>query len=609
MKKLSIIIAFVLALASCQSKVEVKDYTDADAVYLNLEKIYTLHEDGSMEFEYRKEQMLLTYRAFHSLYGQTDIYYNPLTDSVVVDLAETETPDGKIVPVPENGYVDMIPGYASGAAPYSHLRHKAVVHTALERKAIIRSKYRVFTKSGTWPNLAAHEMVTNECPVEQYKLTVKVPKNTPFSYQAYNFNQEPAISSKGGYDIYTWKITDIAQIPAEPLGMRFNRDKIQISFNSGEDFFTSFNELTSQRAFTFETNIEMRNRVNKITEGLNDPYRKIGAIQQLVTEEIQTLPVPFKQAGYQIRPAIQTWESMSGTAEEKAVLLTALIRSQGLEAVPVAFVPDYLFEKDSVLTPVGPLDLLSFSHVEITQIREKIYLSSTHTSLTDPVYQFPDHLIVPLEMGYSQVNLTPVSPTEFQLAWDGTLRFDPTGTMIFGSFECNYIGRNNPFQGLSLFPEKLKGLYPGYGIIEVSSPRSTLISYERTFDNYLTVFADKVMFDLPLNHSGFDSWGLTHLAAERTGIMELPSTIREFQRLELTLPDNMHPVDFDRDITINNDLGRVSLRYATHGSTVTIMRNLNVSQQIIHPEEYAQLKSLLDPWMNPEYKKIILEKN
>ena len=610
MKRYSILLIIVLGLAACNNgPIKIADYPEADAVYLTLEKTYTLNKDGSMEFTAFKEQQLLSHRAFHSLYGQTDIYYNPATDSVIVNLAETKTPDGKTVKVPENGYVDMIPGYANGAGTFSPLRHKAVVHTALERGSIIRSNYTILTKAGSWPNLAAHEMLTQECPVALFRLIVRVPKGEKLNYHAVNVDQEPVKSSKGGFDVYTWEVRDIGQTSVEPMGIRNNKDKAQIVFNSGDDFFTAFNTMTSQRAFTFETSIAMREKVSEITSALNDDFRKIGAIQKLVTDEIQTLPVPLKQTSYLIRPAIETYQSMAGTPEEKAVLLTALIRNLGMDAVPVAFVPEHLFLKDTLYEAVGPLDLIGFSHVEVNSPEGKLYLNATHTNLQDPIYQHNDDLIIPIEMGYSQVNMTPVSDADFQLAWDGTVRFDPTGSMLFGSFEGNFIGILNPFQGVKLFPEKVNQLYPGYGFIEVGSPRSTLISYERTFQDYFTKFGDKLMFDLPLNHSGFESLGLQFMAAERTSPVELPAKVREFQRLQITLPVGMHTVGFDRDVTLDNNLGRVSIRYNTQGSVVSVMRSLNINQVVIQPADYPQLKALLDPWLNPEYKTIILEKN
>lgn len=608
MKNIPLYVIILLAFTGCQPKADLDSYPDAEAVYLTLSKTYTLHADGSMEYAFYKEQVLLTHRAFHSLYGQTDIYYNPETDSVVVEVAETQTPDGRVVPVPDNGYVDMIPAYATGSAAFSHLKHKAVVHTALEREAVIRSGYTVYQAAGSAPALAGREYFELECPVRTYELTVRVPKGEPFRYRSVAGAPEPRKTSRGGYDVYTWRMQDVEQSSAEPMGIRFDRHRAQVVFSSGADFFEAFNAFTSQKAFTFETSVAMREQVSRLTGNLADPYRKIGALQRLVTDEIQHNPVPLSQADYQVRDAIQTWEGMSGTSEEKSILLTALIRSLGMEAVPVAFVPAYIFTRDTLPEPLGPIDLLAFSHVLVKLDGSGLYLDVNRTHQTDPVHRYPGHLVIPLEMGYSQVNMNPVPEADYQLAWDGTLELERNRLVMHGSFEGNYIGRINPFQGLSLFPETLNRLYPGSAAIEVMSPRSTLISFERTFENEIQLHGKKIMFDLPLNHSGFDSWGITYLPDERSTPMELPSTLREFQRLQISLPPMVHPVDFDRDITISNDLGRVSIRYAARGGELSVLRNLNLAVREVSPETYPQLKALLDPWINPIHKQIILER-
>ena len=50
-----------------------------------------------------------------------------------------------------------------------------------------------------------------------------------------------------------------------------------------------FNTYTSQGAFTFETNADMRKRVTESLKGKSDTFEKIAALQKIVIEEIQTI--------------------------------------------------------------------------------------------------------------------------------------------------------------------------------------------------------------------------------------------------------------------------------------------------------------------------------
>jgi len=605
MKFYKLPIILFLVLAACQTEKTQLVYNNAEAVYIKLEKTFVLHEDGTTELTVEKEQKLLTHRSFHSLYGQTDIYFNPMTDSVVVEIAETKTPDGKIVPVPENGYVDMIPSYARGAAQFSHLLHKAVVHTALEIGSTIHSKYTIFSNSEL-NALMGHEVITLDCPVENYKLVVKIPKDQELDFNSINISKDPKVSKKGGYKVYTWQISDIDQTSAEGFAPRFNAGKKQILFSSADSLFTVFNDFTSQKAFTFETSIEMR---NTLLDRLSNEYRsfvKIGALQDIVIDEIKTLPVPLASAAYKVKPANSTWESMSGTPEEKAILLTAMIRNLGLDAIPVAVIPSYLVKKDSVIKQIGNLDLLSFHLVQVPLDGVFHYIDVNKKHLIDPVAKLQNHLIIPMEMGYSNVHFNPTQKFEFQLSWDGDIVINPKG-LCTGRFEGNYIGQLNPYLGLKMNPESIKSLYPGQSIIEVSSPRSTLLTFMTEMKDMTVEFDNKILLELPLNESGIGSWGIQPLDGNRKTTMYLPSQIREFQRLVISIPYGYHAVNFDTDVTKKNELGRVSIRYSKKNGRYEVFRNLNISSTKIEPEQYNLLKELLNPWLDPSMRRILIE--
>ena len=606
MKFIRLTILVFLVLAACQTENTQVEYDNSEAVYLKLEKTYVLNPDGTTELTVEKEQKLLTHRSFHSLYGQTNIYFNPLTDSVVVEIAETKTPDGEIIPVPENGYVDMIPSYARGAAQFSHLRHKAVVHTALEIGAIIHSKYTVFSNSKSSYGMMGQETMTLDCPIEKFKLVVKIPKDQELDFNAINISDDPKVAKKGAYKIYTWKISNIDQLPSEGFTPKFNAGKKQVLFSSADSLFSVFNAFTSQKAFTFETSIEMR---EALKERLSEKYRtfeKIGALQDIVINEIKTLPVPLATTGYKVKPAISTWESMAGTPEEKAILLSAMVRSLGMEAIPVAVIPSYLYKKDSVLNPIGNLNLLSFHLVQIPVDGVNHYVDVNQKQMIDPVAKLPKHLIIPMEMGYSKVHLIPTPDLDFQLSWDGNVVLNPRG-LYTGTFEGNYIGQLNPFLGIKMDPNSIKSLYPGENIIEVTSPRSTMITFMTELTDMAVEFDDKILLDLPLNKSGFDSWGIKHLAQQRKTTLYLPSQIREFQRLVIAIPYGYQAINFMMDRTIKNELGRVSIRYTIKQDRYEVLRNLNITQTKIEPEQFSLLKELIDPWLDPALKKMMIE--
>jgi len=605
MKIKGIAVALLIGLAACQPDIKTPEFTDAEAVYINLEKTFTLNPDGSFEKQVKKSQKLLTHRAFHSLYGQTNIYYNPETDSVVVEQAETITPDGKTVKVPDNGYVDMIPSFATGSSQFSHLRHKAVVHTALERGAVIKSSYTVYSEAGSKPALMGHEVLTQDCPVMNFKLRVRVPKGQSVHFKNINLDSKPKIRKKGKYVVYTWKVSNIDQNSSEPFGVRFNANKKQVLFSTADSLFAVFNDFTSQKAFTFETNIEMRNRVKESIMGISDTFEQIAILQKIVSEEIQTIPVPLSLTGYKIRPAVQTWESMAGTREEKAVLLCALIKSTGWKATPVATVPEYLLKEDSSFNLIGNLDLLAFKLIRFPMAGKNFYIGTDHFNLRSFEGQYPNHYFIPLEMGYSKVILDQLPVEEFQLSWDGELKL-VRNSDLEGEFNSNFMGPANPYMGLKMDPEAVQTMYSGKGTIELIRPKSTVISFKAEIQDAAIVFGDKIQIQLPYSNAGIDSWGIRHLSSERVGEFILPHPIREFQRLSIQVPSNLKPVDLLYDFSLKNNVGRVSIRHSYENGIISTMRNILIQKTVIQANEYKDLKELLDPWLNPNYRRVIL---
>ena len=126
-------IIIVILLISCKQNITQNDYPDADAVYLNMTKEYTLNPDGSMDYHYSHQLKLFSYYAFNSRYGETFIVYNPKFQSLKVNKSVTVKENGENIPAPANALNEVLPGFASNAPYYNCLREMVVSHTGLER--------------------------------------------------------------------------------------------------------------------------------------------------------------------------------------------------------------------------------------------------------------------------------------------------------------------------------------------------------------------------------------------------------------------------------------------------------------------------------------------
>ena len=155
-KSLTILLLLAALFLSYQTSAQDEKY---DAWYISLLKEYTLNSDGSMDFRYIKQQKLLTYRAFHNLYGETLIIYNPTFQKVKINEVYTMMADGKKIAAPQNSFNEVLPGYAANAPAYNSLREMVITHTGLERNAIINLDYHLHTGKGVFPALTGNELL------------------------------------------------------------------------------------------------------------------------------------------------------------------------------------------------------------------------------------------------------------------------------------------------------------------------------------------------------------------------------------------------------------------------------------------------------------------
>ena len=130
MKKHFIQLALILLIfSSCQTKFE---DPEADGVYKNVVKSYTLNNDGSMVYHYHHTLKYLTHFAFNRLYGESFIVYNPEYQELIVNESETMMKNGKKIQSPENAFNIVLPRFSAGAPDFNHMHEMVVTHTGLE---------------------------------------------------------------------------------------------------------------------------------------------------------------------------------------------------------------------------------------------------------------------------------------------------------------------------------------------------------------------------------------------------------------------------------------------------------------------------------------------
>ncbi|MCB2207146.1 MAG: DUF3857 domain-containing protein [Bacteroidetes bacterium] len=581
----------------------------ADAEYLNIQKEYTLHEDGNIDFHYSKELKLLSHYAFHRLYGETFIITNTDFQTLKINEAYTIMADGKKVVTPNNAFNEVLPRFANNAPAYNHIREMVVTHTGLEVGAVIHLDYTIHSAKGFYPALMADELLNESSPVKQLEVKVRIPESKNLQFALLNIEGDPTISNENGQKVYTWTFSDMAANSKESHQVSGHLNDPRLLFSSAEDLNSVYHTFVGQLAFQLETNAQMDALAEKVMTENPDQLLAALAFQKIVSNNLDNLNIPLEYTGFICRTPIETWNSNQGTELEKALLLKSLLNKAHIPATPVAIIPDPLFD-----TQMG--NLLNFQKFAVMlelDNDDKVLISSNHTDAQNQLFNMADQSLLKLDPNLKSPALFSIDKESTQILTKGT--FNINDSRLSGDLSLELEGVVNPYFSLMKDATAIKSIVKGgissndiesFTQVQLSQDisRSLLeIKKEEPFKklhNYLS-------FELPYVKGGVYDWHFNVLTADRTSAIEIPENIHEKYVYTLTFSDDLKLVSEPINIEIKNDAGHVHIQFEKSDGKLVITREIEFTGKIINVNMYEGFKEIMDAWNNINYSKLIFK--
>jgi hypothetical protein len=305
------LILVALGFFTCYSVIaqEVK----SDAVYLEQTKEYTLNKDGSCTYHYSHKLLINTYFAFHNLYGEDFIVYDPAFQKLKINRSVTTMADGKQVASPDNALNELLPGFAANVPAWNRLREMVVTHTALERGATIDFDYLLTTAKGYTPAVMGNEQLMMNSPVKKLTFILHIPSGATFNYEQFNIPAKPVVVKQGGKTTYTWTLNDLPAALREDFRPREQQNRPRIVYVASTKAMDAFAGFASQEAFKCESTADIKEAAASTVKGIDKPLLKALKLQEKVANELNTWQVPLQYSGYKLRNAAATWQSNGGT--------------------------------------------------------------------------------------------------------------------------------------------------------------------------------------------------------------------------------------------------------------------------------------------------------
>ena len=313
-----------------------------DANFNKIKRTYTVNDDGTVEYNYRKELKLISLRSFFSVYGETFIVYNPEFQTLRINESYTVRKDGSRVTTPQNAFVEQLPSNCTNCERYSGMKEMVVVHTALEYGSTIVLDYTI---TSTAKDLSETIIFAESAPVTNYEVIVKPAGGQKLYHELKNSELKPIIAN----NTYKWQFKNLPQTSGEYY------------LPTAEDlyptlYFTTRNQ-TSNDINIEESDLKAADKLLLELTASGDKMKTAMAIQEYVVNYVNLNDVSMT-LNNKVSSAAVTFASNCGNLVEKAVLLRDLLRKAGyLTELNVPVVPHKCGREDFGMIAEGSISV------------------------------------------------------------------------------------------------------------------------------------------------------------------------------------------------------------------------------------------------------------
>ncbi len=583
---------------------------NSDAVYQEQTKEYTLNKNGGWTYHYRHKLLINTYYAFHNLYGDDFIVFDPAFQKLKINRSVTTMADGKQVATPDNAYNELLPRFAANVPAWNRLREMVVTHTALERGATIDFDYTLSTSNGYTPALMENEQLWMNSPVKKLTFIINVPSGSSFNYEQFGFQSKPIIVKQVGKTSYTWTLMDLPAALREDFRPMEQQNGPRIVFVASTKKMDVVAGFASQEAFKCEATSIVKDESTNTVKGIDKQLLKALKLQEKVANELNTWQIPLQNTAYKLRNAASIWQSNGGIEAEKAVLLTAMLRSQNIQSEPVAVMAEQFYSK-KVASPA----LLEHFLVKVSILgMDPIFLSPTKTDIQNQRYSLTGDRIISMVPGKKQSSEVIGVPKNV-LALSGNLELKED-MILKGNLNLELGCRLNPWLKLqndnTYEASMLSGVFGNGEITDILEGKTDIdlssFSFQTSSGSFASERAGHVFLKLPAVPFGSDSWHMTELVSSRTEPLEVPFPVNESYDIFITLPEGMAMITPTAKLNIDNEFGSIEISISAEGRQLHMMRKINITNTMVPAEKYVAFKTMMNAWNSKKYREVVLKK-
>jgi transglutaminase-like putative cysteine protease len=308
-------------------------YPDANLVGLDESTSYDVEADGTYEYEHYVRTLVLTKTGVDHASSYQTAYYK-LYDSVQVQSAQVNHPDGTVTRVDEDNIKDM-PMPAFGPFYLDNVRLVIVTFPNLSPGDVTEVRVSGTRRSppmrdAFWEVLPLRTFI----PQLQKRLTIRLPADMPVRWNVFRGQLACEESEEDRKRVMTWDIRDAPQVIYE-AGMPSFLEVVPVlvvtTIDSWESISRWYHGVCTERADVTEG---VKQAVIEATAGASSVEDKIRGSFYWVSQNIRYVETTMtgEKAGFAPEPPDVTVRNRYGVCRDKAHLLTCMLKEIGVDA-------------------------------------------------------------------------------------------------------------------------------------------------------------------------------------------------------------------------------------------------------------------------------------
>ncbi len=604
-----------------------EDYPDDAAVFLKMQEMAEVAEDGSVVTTRNRLIKVLTLRG-RERYSNQSFLYNTELSALSLVKGVTVRKTGRLVEVEGDAVNDVTPAFLKDASMYANVLEKVISFPVAGPGSTMELQLRENHEPAVDGSYSGIEHMGAMDPVFAASFTIRYPEGAQApSSVGYTGDLGPTtimeVAEPGEISYSVYNVPALVAEEHMPPATELYPTVIYSSY-------TSWDQPAAFFAGEFfphvETGGEIASRVAGLTLGLSSSEHKARALFLDVATEVRNVHMPLGLGGYTPNDAGQVLENKYADTRDKAVLLISMLRAAGIDAYPalVGGMPDARFT-ESVPT------LKQFTRILVALPDDGSY-RFLDPFLDDVSYGFVrwgrgNTALVVRDDGSGELVQVPGFRAAENLALKNmVVTIDGDGSAeIRASCELEgYFDRKARRDLKDATPSEKQKLFDSAASVVSAGATSTGYSHSDVTDltepvrvvqdvrakELAVPQGDMMIVHLPPFPHSFASMGIYPALAERRYAFEFPCEFRSDLEIDVSLPDGYEVAWLPEDVMLITPVAVFQLTCESHKDSHTVVwkRSIVINERSISRENYGVFKENYDTLVSPKNRLILLRK-